>query len=937
MLHYRYNNDMTRMGNDGRLNYYQQTATQVIDELRSHRYGLTNPEAARRLAQNGANILPYTLTHTPFHDLVGQVQTWPFAVLIVGVGLSCWQQDGKLALLFIILAIIVTFVSAWRERRVGSLSYNLSQLLPARATVHRNGIDIVVDAQELVVGDLVVLEPLTHIAADVRLIETTNLAIDESQLHSGHALVHKFAHTLRAITPPNQRHNMAFAGSQVMAGNGIGIVVAAGAQTELGRLLSLAQATAPKHSLFQKRLSKQAERIAFIGTLLVVGLIVTGAVTELPLHVGQTIALSLAAALAPAGALIGVSALLYSTGKQASRSGVRFQSVSAIDRLGKIDVALLDDLDLLIRPEPLARQLLIGKKTYVVSGEGYSPSGNIRGHNKKPLGKKILQELSLFFEVAVLTSQAKLLPPDSDNTDWHIAGTANDGVLLTLAAKAGYHAETVRANHHSLQRFPYNHNRGVGSSVYEYNHRVMAFVHGNAEKILNNTVDIWDGGHTRTCTATDKKRLTDYMTAQTAAGNHIVALAYRTLSSKQAGDKLTASVAEKELTLLGLVAVGYPIKLEVPEAVQTLLHDGVAPSLFTNHTGQTAAAIARQIGLADTTTLDTSQLNQLDDTQLFEQFSKGGVVITHATPEDRLRLVDILQRGDRSVLISGRALRDVPAMHHASVSLASSAAYTAVQDEADVIVTHGNLHALSRQLNRSRHSITNITNALQVAFTDGVALSLLVLIGVGLYVSQHIPVALAPVMIVAITALLLPLLTAALSTDALEIKPSSISVDSVGSRVFLGLVAALLAITSFLLFFVRAGLSPNYIDSNSIIYGQAATGTLVSLTLFSWINLLFIRANHTKSLQSQRLWRNHRVPAALGIGLLLLAAIVYSPSLQALFGTEALNTGDWLSSLAIAMLYAGIRYMVRTERKHSRRAIIALHQEVHGPSSQSKL
>lgn len=918
-------------------NYYQQSAEQTIAELRSHRYGLTNPEANRRLQQNGGNLLPYGPPHTPAHDLFAQASTWGFAVLIIGIGLSLWQQDAKLALLFMILAVLVTFAGAWRERHVGALLHNLDALLPRKATVRRNDIDKVIDAHELVVGDILLIEPGTDVAADVRLIEAKSLLIDDSVLHSGHALARKFSHVLTTLTPLNKRHNLAFTGTTVVSGAGVGVVVATGAQTELGRLLGLSRATTPKQSLFQSRLARQSTYVGFVITALAVGLISIGLISDVSLRLSQTWALALAAALAPIGILISTSVVFATSSNRAKRDGLRFQAPSAIDRLGKTDVALLDDLDFLVRPVPLARQFLVGKQIYSISGVGYDPNGSVFGRGKKPISPETVKDLRLFFEAAILSSQAKLLPPDGDQPDWHVIGASNAGALVTLAAKAGYQSDDIRAKHHLLQQFPYDHSRKISSSLYEYDHRLMAFVHGRAESVLAQTKQIWDGGHTRTCTVADKKRLGDYLVQQATLGNHVVALAYRTFTAKQKTDTIEVTDTEQNLTLLGFVAIGRPIKLEVPEAIHTLLRDGVATSIFTDHTPEIASIIAKQIGLGKTVTISNPDLSQLDDNQLFEQLSLGGTVFSHITAENRLRIVDVMQRAGRCVLITGRSLRDVPAMHHAAVSLATSSAHSYVRDEADIILATGNLRTLTRGLNRSRHIVTNTANIIQGAFTDNLALVLLVLASIGLYASQHIPLALPPIMILALLALLQPLLASSLDTDALDSRPSTTALDSIGSRVFLGLIAALLGITSFLFFFVRNGLSPDYIDYASNLYLQAATVTLASLTVFSWINILFIRANHTRNLSSPKLWQNHNIFWALGISLLLLGNIVYNPVLQNVFDTRALNINDWLSIITISMLYAGIRWIVRTERKRSRRAVVELHQNIHGPNSALKI
>jgi magnesium-transporting ATPase (P-type) len=269
--------------------------------------------------------------------------------------------------------------------------------------------------------------------------------------------------------------------------------------------------------------------------------------------------------------------------------------------------------------------------------------------------------------------------------------------------------------------------------------------------------------------------------------------------------------------------------------------------------------------------------------------------------------------------------------------MASVSAPGFIQDEADIVLLDASLHSFTRILNRCRHTITNVGNVIQGAFTDNLAVLLLAAIGAGLFAWRHIPLAITPLMALAVLVLLQPLLASALDTDTLDARPSSTSLDSRPSQVFLALIAALLGLGGFLTFFALQGLSPNYIDSASELYLQATTVVVASLALFQWINLLFIRANHTKSLASPKLWRNHNVFWTLAISLLVLGNVIYNPIMQNFLGTQALGLDDWLIVITLAILYGAIRWFVRSERKHSRRAIVELHQAVHGTRAEPKI
>lgn len=920
---------MNKVGHDKRLNYYQQTAEEVIADLRSHRYGLTNPEAQRRLEQNGGNLLPFGAPHSPMYDVATQAKSWPVMLLLVATAISLWQQNDKLAFVLLVVAASLSFVGAWREQHIGALLHNLDQRLPRRATVRRNGIDTVIDAEYVVVGDLLVLDPGAVLAADARLIEADKLLVDESLLHGSDVHAHKFVHPLSGQVPLQARDNQVFAGTTVTNGSGLAVVTATGAQTEVGRLLSLAQATRQKRSRFQSRITDRNSRLSIGIALLAIAIITVATLDDWSLHQSQTTLLTLLVAASPIGALLSMSLVASLGGNRAKRSGVQFRAPSAIDRLGEVDVALIDDSDFIVNNTPTVRELLVGKQAYPVSGDGYSPTGHIAGRTKKPLGAKTIKELRLLFEAALLSTEAKLLPPDADHNSWHGVGPSDDRLLVTLAARAGFVADTVRATHPLVRRFPYDHQRKLGSALFDYDHRRFAFAHGDASAVLAACTSIWESGHTRKITKADQARLDEYIDTQTKFGNHVVALAYRKFTAKQA-ESLSPQDTEQALTLLGLVAIGRPALPETPQAILTLVNDAVACSLFSHQPPATALAIAAQAGLQKPSLITSAELRELADSQLLELIRQGGAVLSNVTGEDRLRMVDVAQRSGHHVLVTGRSLKAVPAMHHAHVSLVSTNAPAVVREEADAVLLEGTLHALTRSLNRSRHLITNANNIWQGAFTDGLALVLLTLLGVGLYSWHHLPLAVTPLAVVALLVLLQPLLASALDTDNLDARPARSSLDGIGAQVFLAATAALLALASFLLYFISQGLSPDYIDSASTLYFHAVTVSLASLAIFQWINLLFIRANHTKRFTSPKLWQNRNVWWTLGLSLLVLGNVIYNPLLQRLLDTQALTVSDWLIVAVMSLAYGGIRWVVRHERKHSRHAIVELHQQVHG-------
>lgn len=932
---------MSKVGPDKRLNYYQMTGDEVVAELRSHRYGLTNPEAARRYAEHGGNFLPADPPQSPLIDLLTQSRNWLVGLLLLGAALAWWSHASGLAIGFLIVTGLLVVVSAWRERHTGALLHNSEQLLPAKVLIRRNNLDQTIETHRLVIGDVVVLQAGDKVPADLRLLEASNLHADDTELLGGTGPVHKYAHAISATLPVNHRHNLVLAGSTITSGTGIGIVIAVGVHTELGRTLSLAQAATNKSSLFQIKLLQQRRWLWPVAGSLLIAIALVGWRAELSSSVTLAVVAAICAALVPVGLVIAASHM-FATVKHQSRRSLDFQSPSAADRFGTVDALLIDEYPFLLASEPVAQTLYIGKRTFTASGSGYNPKGGVLLSSRgKPLSQKLLGELDLFFEAAILTNHAQLLPPDAEHADWHATGRPDDAALVAVAGKAGHISQEVRATHQLLRQFPYDQHRQRSSVVAEYNHRHLVLVQGAASGVLDQAERVWDSGHTRKLSAADRKRLQAVIDDQSTQGHHCVALAYRQLPKATDTAELTPEDTEQNLTLLGLVAIAKPVSQSAVTAIAAFKQAGVAVSLMSTQPASVAQAIARQIELvsvdAPAVVIGSHELAGLADNQLHDLLLAGGVVWHHLSADDRLRLINIAEESGHPIAISGHSLDDVPGLKHATVGFTAHTSQSVVRDEANLVLITDNLSALSRGINRSRALSHNLGTAARTTITSQATQLILVVLGFVLLISQHIPLMLSAAAILLLNIVFQALPLAALGHDTQRSRTTRPRSIALGSTLFLATVAAGLICANYLFFFVRAQLSPHYIDGASTLHHQAASVVLASLVLCHWITLFFTRAQHAKLLTSRWLWQNPRLFWAYLASFVLLLLAIYLPGLQNLFALEPLTFSDWLTVVLVGLLYAAVCGLSRREDKHGRHAIIALHHEVHGKDAGAKV
>lgn len=915
---------MGNVGADGRISYYQMTGDEVIADLHSHRYGLTHPEARRRRKQNGLNRLGSSASTSA--AATGIIQPWLVGLLLVGALLAWYTSDATSAAVLIVGLLAIIVADTWREHRSDTLAYRLRQQFPARATVRRNDVLEIIPASQLVIGDIVELEPGARVPADLRLLEVDNLCVDEALLfnvHEGHA--HKFSHALTGNVILPRRHNLAFAGTAVTAGSGNGVVIATGMQTELGRILAQAAVVTPKRSFFQHMFMQYSRRFGVAALLLLGALGVLTAGDSLDTSTAASFALALVIALTPIELVLAVTGMFRGFVGRAKYRHVRGLVPSASDRLGHADIMLIDEADFVINPAQTVGELLVGKALYKAEPTGYSPAGKILTAKGKPVSMRALADLQLVFDAMVLSSRAKLLPPDGDNRDWHVAGPSSEGALLALAAKAGIDIEATRQKYPIVARYTYDQVRQLTSGLHQYDHRQMLFVHGEATAVAERATHIWDDGHTRKLTVTERARLHAYQETQAARGNHTIALAYRHLP-KFSSEPLDMEQVEQELVLLGIASVTQPMTYTAPLAAQTAHGMQIALSVCSQRPARAALSVAEQFGLDRPLVITSDSLHSYDDAQLLERLVTGNTVFLHLTPDQRLRLADIVARSEHHLAATGSSVSDVPALRHATVGITGDSASLVVREQADLVLPRNDLHELTRLLSHSRQLSAHVRHIMQNALVNHSTQLWLVATSLGMYIYGHVPLATTASLYLAATLLQVLPFAATIEdpSDRFETKqgPDDLPPHSSLVNGALGAFAALLICTNFLFFFVRAGLSPRYIDSLSNIYAQAATLSFVTLVLCMYINLLFARAQHTDNMLSKQL-RNSTLVWVFLVGMLIAGLLAYNPTAQSFMGTSGLGLVDWLSALLVAGMYFFIRWLAHTSRRHSRRVVVS--------------
>lgn len=647
----------------------------VLAQLQSTAAGLSSSEARERLQQQGPNALPAAASRSMLARFLSQFNNLLIYVLlgsaVVTALLQHWVDTGVILAVVLINAVF-GFV---QEGRAEKALDAVKAMVSSRANVLRDGLRMAVPAEELVAGDCVLLEAGDRVPADLRLLRASSLKLDEAMLTGESVAVDKSADPVAADAALGDRFSMAYSGTLVAAGQGLGVVVATGPRTELGlisTMLGSVQTLATPLTRLMDRFARQLTiTILSLSVLMfcfalwvrdydtadafiaVVGIAVSAIPEGLP--VVMTIALA-----------IGVQ-------RMAARYAI-VRSLPAVETLGAVSVICSDKTGTLTRNEMSVRAVVLPGASFDIEGEGYAPQGRftLAGEEIDPA---LHPQLQHFATGAALCNDAHVR--HAEGKVWVVEGDPMEGALVTLAARAGLDVEQLRQDWRRLDEVPFD-------AVHRYMatlHRpvdapAVVFVKGAPEQILAMCRDQQGAEGVQ---ALDAAYWLEQVDALAAKGYRVLGLA----SFAPEDAKGSVDMADvKDLTLLGVLGMIDPPRESAKEAVRECRSAGIAVKMITGDHAATAAAIARELALADTIRVTSGhELDGLNDAQLID-VARASTVFARTSPEHKLRLVQALQ-ADRSVIaMTGDGVNDAPALKRADIGVAMGITGTAAAKEA---------------------------------------------------------------------------------------------------------------------------------------------------------------------------------------------------------------------------------------------------------------
>jgi magnesium-transporting ATPase (P-type) len=882
--------------------WHASASQDVYSVLESGPGGLSTAEAEARLQQFGPNRLPPPRRAGPlkrflrqFHNLL--IYTL-LAAALVTLGLGHFADTAVIVGVVVVNALIGFLQEGKAERALDAIR----DLLSLEATVLRDGRRQVVPAERLVPGDLVFLQSGDKVPADLRLTRVRNLQVEEAALTGESVPAEKAEAVVPADAPLGDRTNMAFSGTLVTFGQGSGIVIGTGADTELGRINTLLAQVQTLVTPLLRQMDRFAQVLTFWIAAIAIATFAFGhLVRGYSLEEMFLAAVGLAVAAIPEGlpAIITIT-LAIGVQRMAARNAI-IRRLPAVETLGSVSVICTDKTGTLTRNEMTATTVVTAEAAYEIGGVGYDPHGGFSLDGMRidspelPLlrqpcdGEPGCQPLLLeICRSGLLCNEARLVQRDGQ---WQVEGDPTEGALVVLAMKAGYDAATLEGEFPRTDAIPFeSEHRFMATLHHDHAGHGFAVVKGAPERLLEMCHRQRVAGEDRVLDVDYWQRHVDRLAAH---GQRVLAIGFRSMPGD--GRSLAFDDVDGDLTLLGVVGLIDPPREEAIRAVADCRSAGIRVKMITGDHVATARAIGARMGIGNGMhALSGRDVEAMEAAQLRRAIVEADVV-ARASPEHKLRLVEALQAEGHVVAMTGDGVNDAPALRRADVGVAMGRNGTEVAKEAaEMVLTDDNFASIAHSVAEGRTVYDNIRKSILFILPTNGGEGLIILAAIAFGVMLPItPLQILWINMITAVTLALSLAFEPPEADIMRRPPRPaaeplLTPFLVWRIAFVSLV--LLAGTFGLFYSERLAGTP--IDTARTI----AVNTLVMFEVFYLLNTRYITA---PVLNREGLFGSRYVLGAIALVLLFQLLFTYAEPFQALFGTTAIGVDDWLRITAV--------------------------------------
>lgn len=873
----------------------------ALERLDSRKSGLTKEEAESRLIKYGSNELKRKKKTPALLVFLRQFLSPLIYILIAAVAISIVVQHNVDAVVIGSVLILNAFIGFIQESRAEKAMEALMKLAAPMARVRREGNVWTIPSSELVPGDVIMLEAGDRVPADARILEESNLRVNEAILTGESVPVEKHTGTMKEELPLPDRRNMLYTGTTVVYGRAVALVVSTGISTEIGKITIGMEAIREEKTPVQKSINRLSRYI------IAIVISITGILTLVGITRGmgwlEIFLLAVAAAVSaiPEG-LPAVVTVVFAVGmKVMAKRNAIIRRLVAVETLGSATVICSDKTGTLTLNEMTVRKIFVDGEFFEVTGEGYRPEGEFKknGNTVDP-GREVI--LGLHLTAGALCNDA-LLSGDESADSYSIIGDPTEGALVVAAAKAGIQKEKLERRFPRLDEIPFQSEKRYMATLHHRDEgKRVVYLKGSPEKILSMCSFVIKKDKTYRLDESESRNVMKANETMAEEALRVIATAFYEVPGEM--EDLEEEHIKGRLVFLGLFGMEDPPREEAREAVRLCEKAGIRVVMITGDNRLTAISIARQLGMPEGKAITGVELVEMDDEELADQV-EDIAVFARIEPLHKLRIVSALKSKGHVVAMTGDGVNDAPALKAANIGIAMGVTGTDVAKEAsDMVLADDNFASVVAAVEEGRAIFTRLRNVIFFLLSTNIGelLALIACVGV---------VGKAPLLAVQI--LWVNLVTDSSSSIPLGLEPGfSDELEHPPRHPGVGLLfPGLLLRVVFFALLMGAGL---YFIFNWAIARmgivEARTLTFTSMVAFEWFRAFNARSDeHT--VFSLGFLRNLWILGGVGTAILLQFAVLYIPFLQVAFNTIPLDLRGW----GIALTAGGSLFLIEEVRK----------------------
>lgn len=859
--------------------YHVLSIEEAIKSLNSSVNGITEEEALKRIDLYGRNKLEEGKKRTIFMMFIEQFKNIMIIILLIAAAISVYLGEATDAVIILLVVAINSVLGVMQESKAEKALLALKKMSSPYAKVKRDGEVKKIKSEDVVPGDIILLEAGDFVPADMRLVESFSLKIEESALTGESVPVEKNTDKIeQEDIVIGDRKNMAYMGSSVTYGRGIGFVSGTGMNTEVGKIAGYITNAEVEVTPLQKKLEEMSKYLSVGVVVIAVIIFIAGILRQRPAFDMFLISVSLAVAAIPEGLPAIVTIVLAMGVQKMAGNNAIIRKLPAVETLGSTEIICSDKTGTLTQNKMTVKEVFL--------------NGNLLPEDKV---SEECRDLELFMQIMSLCNDSKITRVDNDSVN--VIGDPTETALIYFAANKGFDKDEMERTIPRRNEIPFDSDRKLMTTIHAVDKGYRVMTKGAVDVLLKNCTHISVNGVVQPVT---EKLANDINKANKAMGDkalRVLALAYRDFDNMP--EDLTPDKIEKDLVFVGLVGMIDPPREEVKEAVKTCIAAGIRPVMITGDHRDTAAAIAKELNIIkdESGIITGSELDKISD-EVFDKDVTKYSVYARVSPEHKVRIVKAWKKNGKVVAMTGDGVNDAPALKTADIGVGMGITGTDVSKSvSDMVLSDDNFATIVLAVREGRKIYSNIRKSIQFLLSANMSEVITLFIATMLNWEILSPIHILWINLVTDAFPALALGVEREEKDIMKQKPrkseKSFFADGIGvSVIYQGVVLGLVTLGVFQL---GTAMFPS--EDNII----ARTMAFAVLGIIQLTHSMNVRSNE-KSLFSIGLFTNMYLIGAVILSLLLQLIVIVVPFLNTIFKVTQIGLQQWLIVLAASII-----------------------------------